>query len=333
MNTEITNTVKATDKEAQYDTSAKRLLSHKSILAHILSKTVDDFKGMKPNDIVPYIVGNPYITKVSVEPGMTNIPYEVNNERVMCFNTESEEIHEGVVRFDIVFYVRMKDGTSQIIINVEAQKDEPTKYLILNRAIFYISRLISSQKERDFMNTSYNDIKRVYSIWVCMNMTENTMSHIHLTKDDLIGSYKWKGNLDLINIVMIGLAKELPKHDDVYELHRLLGSLLSKELTVDEKLYIIENEYDIPIEDKIRKDVSVMCNLSQGIKEEGIAIGESRGIAIGESRGIAIGESRREIELIKDMRKNGLTLEQISKIAKKDITEIEYILASETTLA
>ena len=26
---------------------------------------------MKPNDIVPYIVGNPYITKVSVEPGMT----------------------------------------------------------------------------------------------------------------------------------------------------------------------------------------------------------------------------------------------------------------------
>ena len=170
---------------------------------------------------------------------------------------------------------------------------------------------------RYFLNTSYNDIKRVYSIWVCMNMTENTMSHIHLTKDDLIGSYKWKGNLDLINIVMIGLAKELPKHDDVYQLHRLLGSLLSKELTVDEKLYIIENEYDIPIEDKIRKDVSVMCNLSQGIKEEGIAIGESR----------------REIELIKDMRKNGLTLEQISKIAKKDITEIEYILASETTLA
>lgn len=136
----------------------------------------------------------------------------------------------------------MKDGTSQIIINVEAQKDEPTKYLILSRAIFYISRLISSQKECDFMNTSYNDIKRVYSIWVCMNMTENTMSHIHLTKDDLIGSHKWKGNLDLINIVMIGLAKELPKHDDVYELHCLLGTLLSKELTVDEKLYIIEKK-------------------------------------------------------------------------------------------
>ena len=74
----------------------------------------------------------------------------------------------------------MKDGLSQIIINVEAQKDEPQRYGILNRAVFYVSRLISSQKERDFENTEYDDIKRVYSIWVCMNMEENSLSHIHL---------------------------------------------------------------------------------------------------------------------------------------------------------
>ena len=30
-------------------------------------------------------------------------------------------------------------------------------------------------------------IKRVYSIWVCMNMEENSLSHIHLVKDDLVG--------------------------------------------------------------------------------------------------------------------------------------------------
>ena len=75
-----------------------------------------------------------------------------------------------MIRFDIIFYVRMKDGLSQIIMNVEAQKDEPGKYGILNRAIFYVSRMISSQKERDFANSNYDDIKRVYSIWVCMNM-------------------------------------------------------------------------------------------------------------------------------------------------------------------
>ena len=31
----------------------------------------------------------------------------------------------------------MKNGLSQIIVNIEAQKDEPTEYKILNRAIFY----------------------------------------------------------------------------------------------------------------------------------------------------------------------------------------------------
>lgn len=58
--------------------------------------------------------------------------------------------------------------------------------------------------------------------------------------------------LDILNIVMIGIAKKLPKHDEMYELHRLLGALLSKELMTDEKLNIISDEHDIPIEDKMR---------------------------------------------------------------------------------
>ena len=213
MNTELKNAVKATDKDAQYDTSAKRLLGQKSILAHILVKTVDEFKGMNPKDVVDCIEGTPHISTVPVEPGLTNAASEKNGERLVGFNTENEEINEGLVRFDIVFYVRMKDGLSQIIINVEAQKDEPTGYEILNRAIFYVSRLISSQKERDFSNSNYNDIKRVYSIWVCMNMPENSLEHIHLVKDSIVNSHAWKGKLDLVNIVMIGLAKELPKHE------------------------------------------------------------------------------------------------------------------------
>lgn len=52
--------------------------------------------------------------------------------------------------------------------------------------------------------------------------------------------------------------------------------LLLKKLTIDEKLNITGNEYDIPIEENFRKDVSVMCKLSQGIKEDGIAIGATR---------------------------------------------------------
>ena len=310
MNTELKSAVMATDKDAQYDNSAKRLIAHKIILARILVKTVEEFKGMDPLEVAALIEGLPYISAVPVEPGLTNAVHFQNGQRLVGFNTENQELNEGLVRFDIVFYVRMKDGLSQIIINVEAQKDEPSDYKILNRAVFYVSRLISSQKEKDFENSSYDDIKCVYSIWICMNMEESTMSHIHLTKEDLIGSYEWKGNLDLLNIIMIGLAKELPEHDETYELHRLLGALLSRELTVDEKLDIIGKEYDIPLEENFRKDMSTMCNLSQGVKEEGIAIGRAEG----------------EAGLIAKMYKNGLSIELIASATDKTIEEVKTII-------
>ena len=336
MNTEIKNAILASNEETQYDESAKRLLGQKIILAHILVKTVDEFQGMKPKDVVPLIEGEPYISTIPVEPGLTNQAIKNGNSRIVGFNTEDAEKNEGLIRFDIVFYVRMKDGLSQIIINVEAQKDEPQGYDILNRAIFYISRLISSQKERDFQKRNYDDIRRVYSIWVCMNMEENSLCHIHLVKDDLVGYHDWKGNLDLLNIIMIGLAKELPEHSDLYELHRLLGALFSQELTQNERLDLINKEYNIPIDDGIRKDVSVMCNLSQGIKEAGIAEGKAAGIAEGKAAGIAEGKAAGKAEgiaeVITNMHNNGLTLEQIAAATGMDLLKIKAIITEKENI-
>ena len=95
----------------------------------------------------------------------------------------------------------------------------------------------------------------------------------------------------------------MPEHDEKYELHRLLSAILSMELTVDEKLGIMENEYGISVDDKIRKDVSEMCNLSQGIIE------------------------RTEEKTILNMHKKGYTLEQIAEVAEKSVEEIKAIIA------
>jgi len=76
-----------------------------------------------------------------------------------------------------------------------------------------VSRLVSLQKERDFVKTNYNDIKRVFSIWVCMNMDENSMDYVHLTDDKLLGTHQWKGGLELLNIVLIGISYKISEHD------------------------------------------------------------------------------------------------------------------------
>ena len=266
-------------------------------------KTVDEFKGMKPEDVVKYIEGEPSISVVPVEPGLANMEKtDATGQRIVGLNTENAKINEGLVRFDIIFYVRMKNGLSQIIVNIEAQKDEPTEYKILNRAIFYVSRLISSQKERDFVNTNYNDIKQVFSIWICMNMDGNSLSHIHLTKDKMLKPCNWKGNLDLLNIVLIGITNEIPKHDEKYEMHRLIGALLSSELKEQEKLDIIEHEYNIPISQEFREDVSIMCNLSQGIEDKAIA------------------------KIVMNMYKIGYTPNQIADAVGVSVDEVEAII-------
>ena len=66
--------------------------------------------------------------------------------------------------------------------------------------------------------------------------------------------------------------------------------MLSKKLSQSEKLNIIEKEYDIPLEEDLRKDVSVMCNLSQGIVDDTKA------------------------EIIMNMYRKGYTLEQIADV-------------------
>ena len=315
MNTEIANAVNAAGDKAQYDTRVKRLLAQKSILAHILVKTVDEFKGMKPEDVVKYIEGEPSISVVPVEPGLANMEKtDATGQRIVGLNTENAEINEGLVRFDIIFYVRMKNGLSQIIVNIEAQKDEPTEYKILNRAIFYVSRLISSQKERDFVNTNYDDIKQVFSIWICMNMDDNSLSHIHLTKDELLKPCNWKGNLDLLNIVLIGITNEIPEHDEKYEMHRLIGALLSSELKEQEKLDIIEHEYNIPTSQEFREDVRIMCNLSTGIEERAT------------ERATKKATEKTSEKFILNMYKKGYTLDQIADVAETDVDEVEAII-------
>ena len=315
MNTEIANAVNAAGDKAQYDTRVKRLLAQKSILAHILVKTVDEFKGMKPEDVVKYIEGEPSISVVPVEPGLANMEKpDAAGQRIVGLNTENAEINEGLVRFDIIFYVRMKNGLSQIIVNIEAQKDEPTEYKILNRAIFYVSRLISSQKERDFVNTNYDDIKQVFSIWICMNMDDNSLSHIHLTKDELLKPCNWKGNLDLLNIVLIGITNEIPEHDEKYEMHRLIGALLSSELKEQEKLDIIEHEYNIPFSQEFREDVRIMCNLSTGIEERAT------------ERETKKATEKTSEKFILNMYKKGYTLDQIADVAETGVDEVEAII-------
>ncbi len=107
-------------------------------------------------------------------------------------------------------------------------------------------------------------------------------------------------------------------------MHRLLGALLSAELPVEEKLCILETEYEIPMEEGEKEEVRVMCNLGEGIREKA----EARGKAIGEARGKAMGEAK----VILGMYSKGYSLEQIADVSEKSIEEVRGIVEKRDTV-
>ena len=113
----------------------------------------------------------------------------------------------------------------------------------------------------------------------------------------------------------------------------MLGALLSAKLNVDEKFDIIGNEFDIPLESDIRRDVNDMCNLSQGIKEqayvEGTENGIVKGVAIGKQEGITIGKREGIAETIVKMYRKGYEAEQISDILDMEVEEVRKIIENE----
>ena len=113
---------------------------------------------------------------------------------------------------------------------------------------------------------------------------------------------------------------DLAYNDEKYELHRLIGALLSDRLRENEKLDIIEKEYKIPLSNDFRKEVDTMCNLSQGIVDRVTA------------EVTAKVTTRNLIDFIIKMHQKGYTLEQISEIAEKSVREIEEIIDNNSVL-
>ena len=129
---------------------------------------------------------------------------------------------------------------------------------------------------------------------------------------------------------MIGVANELPERSERYELHRLLGALLSQELARNEKFNIIEKEYEIPMEEDFREDVNTMCNLSEKIEEKGIEIGRAEGRIEGKLEGKLEAEQESEAKMVKmivNMYRRGDSEEEIAFVTEREEKEIREIFA------
>ena len=282
-----------TKEEILYDENVKKFLSQKNILAHILKYCVKEFSDMEIPNIIPCIEGEPEISKMKVDASLTHMIDFYDVKSIDGMNTEDTSREEGKVFFDIRFYVRFpqEDELVKMFINVEAQNEvENLSYDIVTRGIYYCARMISSQKQREFVKSEYEKIKKVYSIWVCTSCKEeyrkDTITSYSVEQTNVVGHYPNKDKYDLMTVVVIGLAEEVAgASSEELKLHRLLETFFSSTLSKAEKRDIVENEYHIPYNEDIERSVEEMCNASQGVLNKGIEIGTEKGIEIGVIKG------------------------------------------------
>lgn len=218
-------------EKAAYDAACKRLLANKIILAWIMKSCLEEYKDYSVNEIAEKCIeGNPLIAETAVNPDEES---DDNSEQIRGANAEDSTIQEGTITYDIRFLAIVPEtgAAIRLIINIEAQNDFYPGYPIIKRALYYCSRMISSQYGSEFTETHYEKIKKVYSIWMCSNppkKRENTITRYCVQEENLVGQVsEWKENYDLLTVVMICLGHA--GDDNYMGILKLLDVLLSSE--------------------------------------------------------------------------------------------------------
>ena len=303
--THLKNTIDAIDSDkAKYDKNIKELLADIQVLSRILKYTVEEVKDLTIEEIIECIDDQSIeVGTALVDPGLTN------TGRIENVQTENSVPNEGYISFDIRFSIHYKKKTIKIIINIEAQKStDPVKlgYHLENRIIFCLSRLISSQKQREFFHSEYDKIKKVYSIWICMDASndEDSVNKISLKEETLFGKPSAFSQLDKMCGIVIWIREQNDVEESKNQLIAMLEDLLKDE-AIEKKKKNLEKKYNMKMTLDLERRIDDMCNLSDVVEE----------------RGIEKGTEKERTRVIQKMIEKGYTKEDILDL---DYTEDEY---------
>ncbi len=302
--TNLSTMIDAIDPDkAKYDKNVKEFLSDIQVLARIVKYTVKEVEHLSIEEIMKCIKPDSIKTGVvDVNPGLTNMG------KVESLQTENSVPGEGYITFDIRFVLRYDKQELEIIINIEAQKS--TDYNVLgyhleNRIVFYLARLISSQKETQFHHSEYDNIKKVYSIWICMDAEANEegISKISLNAETVYGKEMFFPKLDK----MCGIVIRIRKEDGEKSKNKLIAMLEDLLSTRNRELkkQLMVKEYGMVMTTELERKVD-MCNLSDVIEERAMKKGMEKGM----EKGIIEGSFGTLVSLVK---KGRLTEEEAAE--------------------
>ena len=312
IDTGLTNDINKTEAQARFDESVKRLLSNKQILARIMKECIEEYADCSIDEIISLI-----------EPSSANRSAETISGR----NTEDSSIEDGTVRYDVLFDAALPGSNDRVglIINVEGQNDFNPGYSLIRRGLYYCSRLISGQKGHEFEHSAFDDLVKVYSLWICMRPTkpaQNTITQYSITEKCIIGNNATeKKNYDLLSMELIGLS-DASLSEAEPGIIDMLNILLDGKLEGKVKIAELERRYDISPTVEMEGEIAEMCNYSKGILQDGIEIGFNKGM----SQGVRQGSFEMLRRCVKGFLSMNMSPEKIALITQTDLETILEIV-------
>ena len=248
------------DGVAKVDEKIKALLADKQILARILKYSVEEFKEYDILEIINRIE-EVEILEVPVDAGLS---YKSKNEfgKISGSNTEDNVPGEGVIYYDIRFNVTKGKKRIKVLINIEAQATTSVSrlgYHIENRMTYYLSRMISAQKEQEFFGSDYDKIKEVISIWICMDARKNEDSIIEyqLRPEVKFGENIHPEEINLLKGILIKIRGGKNMTQSKNKLIEILEYVIADH-SVEEKKNYLKNECGVEMTKELERKVEAM---------------------------------------------------------------------------
>ncbi len=330
--TGLAQAIDMADNRAKYDECAKKLLSYKAIIAWILKSCTKEFSQYE----VQYICDNCLREEVEVsthavhqdELNQDELDKNVKlngDKKVEGLNTESSSIQEHTIYYDIRLpaYLPDKGELVRFILNIEIQLDDIPGYPIVKRGFYYCGRMISEQYGTVFTNEHYENIEKVYSIWICPDPAKKRKNGIfkyHTVEDIIYGEpYTKESNYDLMEVVILNLG-DADKSSDL-EILDLLNVLFSPTTTPEEKKKRLHNDFEIAMTVEFESEVREMCNLSEALVDLGIEQGIEKGI----EQGKELGKEERNISLAQMMIEESEPVEKIERYTGYGLEKLKEI--------
>lgn len=304
MDDELHNALVAGQENKLADAHCKRVLAHKRVAAMILQECAEEYKGFDLDKIAACIEGDPEISDVPIDKDMTG---KYRAEKIIGISEESTSLYEGSVKYDVLFksIVPQQGTETELIINLEAQKNFNPGYSLVTRGVYYCARMLSDQKGSEFAKSDYKGLKKVHSIWICLHPAkewQSTITTYKLAERNIKGSANEQpSEYDKLQITMICLGK--PDAADSEGLLDMLEALLVDNISCEKRTEILKHYgvYDSTLE----SEVSEMCNYSEYIEERGMEKGMQQGI----QKGMQKGELKGQLKAILALRETMLNVD------------------------